>query len=349
MASHKLLAGTASAVFAACTTGGHLARLPDAREIRAGAPAPYHVVLAPLELADDVQLATTEGLGLRSDVVQLRAALLTYLEELRAASVVGAVDGDVLDAAAVAGADLLLQPRLVATEFAYASANTDGFVSTLLWLVTWAGGLFVSDSDYDARLRIDWQVVNPVSGQVLATLPGSMRSYPLRWLERNELLSWPGLQTLVMPPLLTSDDPELTSERLTELAIGNAACDVARFLKQRMGGEERELCGELRLEAPQNNDEVSATCRLRGGFVANDLVTRIDLVVNGEIIGRWDADALPDRTEQQVGARTYRVPLPDAELHMRPGRNTVALTFVSGGRRSSRTLVLNASLNGARP
>ena len=347
MASPNSFASAALLALAACATGGHLTRLPEAREIRAGAPAPYHVVLAPLQFSEDVQLTTATGLGVRSDTDRLRAALLADLQDLRAASVIDAVDGDVLDAAAIAGADLVLQPRLSATEFAYAGANTDGFLSTLLWLVTWAGGLFVSDSDYDATLRVDWEIVNPISGQLLATLPGTARSYPLGWFERNELLSWSGLQTLVVPPVLTSDDPERTSARLAELAIGNAACDVARFLKARMDGDERELCGELRLEAPQNGDQVAATCRLRGSFVANDLVTRVDLTVNGQAVGRWNDETLPERTEQQIGARTYRVPLPDAELHLRPGKNTVALTFVAGGRRSSRTLVLDVPSDGA--
>ncbi|MEZ5964395.1 MAG: hypothetical protein R3F56_11165 [Planctomycetota bacterium] len=330
----------------ACATGSHLDRLPDARELRASEPAPFLVAIGPLRLDEAVDRDAATG-PLSAD--SLQETLVADLRDLRAASSIAAVVGDDLAAANAIEADLLLRPRLATLQFDYRGSTTEGLLSSLLWITTWVGGLFVPDSEYEARLRVDWDVVNPHNGQVITSLAGSSRSHRLDFFDRNPLLSLGCLQTLLIPPVFTSDDADRTKATLSALAIGHAASEVTRFLKAGLAGEERELLGQLRLDAPHNGEVVASGHPLRGALLAHEQIVELALLVNGEPLVELDAATLPTPSRQQVGTRTYRVPLPETPLPLRPGRNLVVIEYVTGGRRSSRTLSLECPTEEGQP
>ncbi|MCR9244879.1 MAG: hypothetical protein NXI31_07595 [bacterium] len=321
----------------ACATGSPVDRLPETRDLRSAEPAPFRIAVTPLDVREGITLASAGQAEVAWDRERVRATLVEDLEELRAASVIEAVDGDGFDA----GADLVLRPRLSGAEFAYLGSTSDGWLSSLLWITTWVGGLFVADSDYEAGVQIDWEVVNPHSGQTIANLAGNPRSMRLGFFDRNDLWSLGTLQSLVVPPVFTVDDGDRTTQTLFALGVAHSAGEMTRFLKTGMNGEERELVGELRLEFPRNGGRVAATCRMRGAVLAHGLVTELAMFLNGETVALLGPDELPPRSRQQVGARTFRVELPDAEIALAAGRNQVSVEFVTGGRRTSRTVVLH--------
>ncbi len=326
-------------LLAGCATGSFVDRLASASDLRAASPAPFRVAVAPLQIAPELDLAAATALGDELTAAGLHTALMADLRTLRAASVVTAVGGDDLAEAEAAGADLLLRPRLVAANFAFQGGSTDGLLSSLLWLTTWIGGLFVADSDYLAGLEIDWQVVNPHNGQAIADLDGTVRNVRLGFFDRNDAASFGTLQSLLIPPPLTADGDAATARSLTAAAVAHAAGELAGYLKSGLAGDERELLGELRIEAPTNGARVAEAFTLRGVVVAHELIGALVVLVDDVVAVELDATTLPPRSQQQVGARTFRVPLPELQLTAHPGENRIVIEYVAGGRRSSRTIV----------
>lgn len=329
-------------LLAACAGTHPLDRLPETRALRAVSPAPFHVVVAPLRIGPGTDLASG-AFGAPLTDADLLETLLANLRALRAASLVTPVPSADLATANEHGADLLLLPTLSALRFEYEGGTAEGLLSSLLWATTWIGGLFVADARYEARLCIDWEIVNPHNGQTVTSLSGSTTSHRLAFVDRNPLFSLGGLQSLFIPPIFTSDDRPRTAALLTDIALAHSAIELTAFLKNGFGGDERELLGELRLESPRNGETIRPGTTLRGALVTGDLVTELRMSVDDAAVAELGASFLPPRSRQQVGATTYRVPLPDVALPIRAGENRIQLEFVAGGRRHSRTLVLDGT------
>lgn len=330
----------------ACASGDFVDRLPRSSDLRAAPPAAFTVAVAPLRLATGLDLAASTALGSELTTAGLHAALVADLQALRAASAVVAVGERDLEDAEAARADLLLRPRLVDATIAYEGASGDGLLSSLLWITTWVGGLFVADSDYVGGLEIDWQVVNPHNGQTIADLDGTVSSFRLSFVERNAFLGLHTLQSLLIPPPLTSDDAVTTARSIVGLSCAHAAGELTAYLKAGFDGDERDLLGELRLESPKNGAALVGGTSLRGALLARDLVTELAVLVDGRVVRELDATQLPPRSQQQVGASTFRVPLPELELTPRAATLHIVVEYVAGGRRSSRTVVCAADVAG---
>lgn len=333
-------------LLAGCATGDFVDRNAATSDLRAASPAPFRVAVAPLQVVPELDLAKATALGGELTAQRLHDALLADLRTLRAASVVTAVGGDDLAEAEAAGADLLLRPKLVGADFQFQGGSTDGLLSSLLWLTTWVGGLFIADSDYLAGLEIDWQIVNPHNGQAIADLGGTVRTVRLGFFDRNDVASLGTLQSLLIPPPLTADGDAATARSLTAAAVAHAAGELTGYLKSGLAGDERELLGELRVEAPVNGGVVADAFTLRGALVAHELIGELAVLVDDTVAVELDATGLPPRSQQQVGARTFRVPLPELQLTAHPGANRIVVEYVAGGRRSSRTIVCYGSDQG---
>ena len=327
-----------SSLLAGCASGDFYSRLDVAKEVRALEPAPYRVALAPPTLGEEVSGAALQAL----DRDTLQQELREGLERLGCASDLVCLDSADVAAADEARADILLCPRLTAVRFGHEGATAQGLLSTMLWAVTWIGGLFVPDNAYIAGVQIDWRLVNPHNGQPVATLPGRMRSCRLAFTDRNPWVSWGTIQSVVLPPVFTSDDPRALEESLAAAGLAFAAVDASAYLKSGLAGEERELLGELRIESPRNGATLKSDTKLRAELVAHEALSELVLVVGEEVVSRQTVEDLPSRGQQQVGARTFQVALPEIQLRPADGDVRVVVEFVAGGRRSSRTLIYHS-------
>lgn len=328
-----------------CASSGSGRLAHDARQLRDLDPAPYRVAIARAEVSD--RLASRMGGGNGSLPLALSAnsiskALARDLRRLDAATeIVELEEGDDLALADAARADLLLRPRVTDFDLGYDGVTDNAWLSGLLWITTWIGGLVIADTDYDARLRIEWDVVNPHTERRVATVSSMSDATSLAFLDRHDFISWGTLSSVIVPPFLTGDDVEATSETLSHYALGQVAARCTAFLKSGLDGDERELLGRCRIESPRNGERVAETVSLRGAIVARDLVTEVAVFVNDDPEPRvWlDSNRLPSRAQQQIGS-LFEVPLSDVRLRLGSGENHVAIEFVVAGRRSSRTIRL---------
>lgn len=128
-----------------------------------------------------------------------------------------------------------------------------------LWLTTWIGGLLVPDSSY----RLDWNAgyrLEPTSMSAAAALdqPIQSREVVLSFFERNDLVSGPTLQSLVLPPFWTTDQTDKTNAALERAAMRAAALELATFLKQDFEGAANAtwLCS-VDVKQPRNGQRVT--------------------------------------------------------------------------------------------
>jgi hypothetical protein len=97
--------------------------------------------------------------------------------------------------------------------------------------MTWMGAFFVEDTRYEAILKLELDLVGPDGSSVIVKdLPLDSRSLALTFWERNPLLSWGTVQTLVVPPFWTSDDEDRTYESLTRRSLTVVAAKLKRYL-----------------------------------------------------------------------------------------------------------------------
>lgn len=342
----RLLATAAlAALLSACQATDPAFLTAEGRLVRDVDPIPFRVAVAPLTLASGVTLQQPDASGLQFCLDQgaLRSRLVAELRTQRTATEILEVGEPSLEAAKTARADLLLRPRVTAVRIAHLGSSKDQLLSSFLWLTTWVGGMFVADSTYDARLEIEWDIVNPFDNRSVDRVVASSEQVDLTWWQRNAFLSLPLIQTLVLPPVLTSDSDARTSESLTEVASSRVAARLACYLKAGFGREARDVLGELRIDAPRNGTAIGTDSRLRARIVARGPVTAINVYVNEKPVLVLSGKQIAPAVEQSRGS-TFQLGI-DHPLELRAGPNLVAIEFAVRGSFTSRTLVVQGPQN----
>ncbi len=341
----RLATGLLLAMLPACQSIDPAFLTSEGRLVSDVDPIPFRVAVAPLKIDNAIDLQKMDDSGLRFtfDRGQLQARLIEDLRAVRTATEVFAVGESALEDAKAARADLLLRPRLTAVRIAPEGTSTDQLLSSFLWLTTWVGGMFVSDSTYDARLEIEWDIVNPFDNRNIDNVLASSQQVDLSWWKRNDLISIPLVQTLILPPFLTTDDDETTSRSLSEIASARVAARLAGYLKSGFGREAREVVGELRVDSPRNGAVVDGTARLRGKIVARGPITAINIYVNEQPVVVLSGEDIAPAVEQTRGS-TFQLPI-SQQLDLREGKNQIAIEFAVRGNYTSRTLIVHYSGN----
>lgn len=328
----------------ACATGDGMFYTAEGRHLRDTERAPFRVAVTPVAVRDAVMPSMQgegESLPLAVSLDELQQLLVADLRALNAATQVFAVAGADATAAVRAAegrADLVLRPRLTQCKLQHVGTSGNWLLSSVLWITTWVGGLAIDDSEYEARLQIEWDVINPYTEQRIATLSTVSGQADLTYLDRHSLLSLRTLQTVVLPPFLTFDSETGSSAALTERATSRIAAGLTSYLKGELGGDERDLIGRCRIENPRNGATVGTELRLEGTITAARLINKVSVWLNGSeqpVATLTDADLRPDR--QAIGS-LFEVRLPNAAIGLRPGRNEVVIEFEVDRRLTSRTL-----------
>lgn len=298
------------------------------------APAPLTIAIGPIA---DPEAKPSEGdLRFVSDGEALRRQLIEHLVDLRAASqIVEAADGA---AANEARADVFISPTPDGSvSISHRGTNGRWWSSGGLWLVTWFGGLLVEASTYDTNLRFKCSL-NELKTSMSTEFPAASGPVDLSFLDRNSLLSWSGLQSLILPPFWTSDQSDSTSAELTGRATRAAAARIAEFLKLDFPHRSiAEGLGELVDLRPSNGSTVAfADIELSGKVVAKQEFSEAFLSV-----GDGPFERIVLRPTMEIATKLYSAPLgfivPASRLESgKP--NFVRITVAIGGELLSRTL-----------
>ncbi len=350
MRQHRqnLLVTALGLLLAACSSSGAEYYAPDGRHLRDAEPAPYRIAVSEFSLRDHVMPAVqgeNGSLPLAFSVDEMRDRLVEDMHQLNAASAVFAVDGESDVAQAVgAGADLLLRPRVTAFHVSHDGASGNWLLSTSLWLFTWIGGLLVDDSNYQAQLQVEWEIVNtaPADEHRITRISTSSSQEDLAFWDRHSVVSAGTLQTFILPPVITFDSDSATSEALCDRAVTHVAAQITQYLKSGLDGQDQNLIGRCRIDNPRNGATVTDPVTLDGVISARDRITSLTVAVNDETVVQRDGDEMPSRLRQKIG-NVFEVDLPEVPLALRDGDNVVAIAFEVDGVRSSRTLMLRRS------
>ncbi|MFK7740380.1 MAG: hypothetical protein AB8H80_08645 [Planctomycetota bacterium] len=223
----------------------------DLDELRDQPPVPM-VVLVQWD-ADESPMHIRYG----EETVEVPAEELTELlaQELRALDT-GSMIGTKRDLRAIAP-DLTLTMRQE-EPIVCSHEGTSGFLASGgLWLVTWVGGLLVEDSAYRVAMNASCTFANSEDNRAERSITGDV--VELSFFDRNDLVSWPGLQSLVLPPFWTSDQTETTIDALKRSAMRIAARKIANDLK--VGFDERYQnqlrCAVEMVQPARNKSEVT--------------------------------------------------------------------------------------------
>lgn len=294
-------------LIAGIVAGFGCASTDTAEEVKEAPRIPYRIAIAPFE--------ATPGQTADWTAHDLQLRLVDRLRELDCASEVYPLKaGEDVDA------DLLVKPRLTeAFQYQYSEATGGAVASSLLWLGTWVGGLFVDDSSYESRLAVDFDIEMVRDNSRLQSVQiQQMDPVDVDFLERNDFLSWPMVQSWIIPPFLTSDDPRVLGNSLLGHKLDQVGADLARDLKFDFEKRELERCATIRFDSPAS------------GEVAGDV--ELDFTVrSGSSI-----DAIEIQRDQQPTIRVYpRVTPNEGEVEELDGARAVRVRFtlqdVGGG------------------
>lgn len=282
-------------LLAACATGDNSSVL---RELP---PAPLVVVI-------DCEVPAGSGdpqLAFRATAAEMQSLLVQELRALDASSRVVTRSELGNDRADVA---IKLVPRGPIRFEHKATASYLGAGG--LWLVSWIGGLLVPDSTYTVRMDATCRYA-PAGDEAeyfeRAIVGGEV---DLSFFERNDLISLPTLQSLLLPPFWTSDQSDKTSDALTRSSMQLVARRIATELKQDFErlAEVEFLCS-VRVQTPRNGQSVvsrTIPITLTAISQASDPVSRVTASVNGGqaqplelVLGRDGASRVEARGELQ--------------------------------------------------
>jgi hypothetical protein len=179
-----------------------------------------------------------------------------------------------------------------------------------LWLVSWIGGLLVPDSTYTVRMDASCRYAQAGDENQYFEREVAGGEVDLSFFERNDLISLPALQSLVLPPFWTTDQSDKTSAALTRSSMQLVARRIATELKQDFErlAEVEFLCS-VRVQTPRNGQSVSSRTMpitLTAVSQASDPVSRVTASVNGGapqtlelVLGRDGASKVEARGELQ--------------------------------------------------
>jgi hypothetical protein len=200
--------------------------------------------------------------------------------------------------------------------------------------------LFVEDLTYDARMTYDFEVVDPHTGEVIATIPASSDRMDTALVDRHKGVSGGTALSLICPPFWVYDNKSETSEYLSQRMCERVTGQLTRYFKERFVREHRTALGELRLMSPRNQSDVGPEARVRGKVIATEPITELALYLNEAkepFLDRTEGD-LPSEADQRRGA-TCQVSF-DQRVDLQPGRNRISVEFRIAGRLSTRTIVV---------
>ena len=324
------------AAVAGCASAPREAQEKGASTVRALEPAACQLAVTvskgPEPRSGDGNLRFTK------DAVALRDAVVLQLISLNTASSVIAV-ADAKEAVA-RDADVLVDLAVTAAGAPSHKGMSSGWWSSgLLWVVTWIGGLLTHDSTYQTNLALNVRFI-PVGEEDIGDIRRlSTDSGPvdLSYWERNTVASWRFLQSLVLPPFWTTDDPELTSQALTDRATMAASVEVADYVKRRLEEDSRDKLGRLILKQPAMTGAAVEGTHTVLEFAIESVQAPVGVLTitpNGK-----------ERTSIEA-TRTYEggiytcacVP---QRIELQPGANTVRIKANIGDKRFARTLVIH--------
>jgi hypothetical protein len=274
---------------------------------------------------------TKDAVGLRDAVVNQLASLNT------ASSVIGVADA--ADAQRQK-ADVLLDLSVSnSSSPSHRGLSSGWWSSGLLWLVTWIGGLITDDSTYETNLAMTGRLLLVGSEGVgdIGTVPTESGTVDLTYWDRNTVASLRFLQCLFIPPFWTTDDPELTSQALSDRATMLASVRFADYVKRSLERGSGDKLARFTLKQPGTNGaRVSgATAMLAFSIESRASVANLRLTVNGEteipLEGDNKKNAL-DRHTCDVAPR---------RIELQPGINNVRIQAVIGGSPFARTVLIH--------
>lgn len=226
---------------AACATG------ENSSALRQLPPAPFVVAVETVAPA-----ATKEGMGFAATSAEMQSMLAEELRALDASS-------RVLQAGEPGAKEADLSVRVVPQgSIDFEHAGTANFLGAGgLWLITWFGGLLVPDSTYTVRMQGTCTFKPAGGSEKTKLLKLTSDEVDLSFFERNDLFSFPGLQSLVLPPFWTSDQSTKTCQSLSRSSMRLAARQIATELKQNFElRADRDLDCSLRAENLTNGQQV---------------------------------------------------------------------------------------------
>ena len=309
-------------------------------------PAPYRVAIAPIAVAPESNAVAPDakwGLS-SSDPEQLRELFLRAAGELDLASDVlvlpDPTDQGWLQQHQV---DLVIQPRITECKFDYGGNERLG-ASLGLWITTWICSLWVEDSRYATGLVMECAFADPnAQGGAVPSIALKSEDTALTFWERNKAFSLGFFTTMILPPFLTSDNRELSSQSLTEHSFQHNAAELKKALLDHYTDSPDAIRVEIR--SPRNGtavegDQVELDYTLYGTSPFG-----ITYYLNGVAVPpaqQHEEPAPPDEVDTSRPAGVDAVHCTATLNGLLSGKQDLLRLLVTDydGRRTSRTLVL---------
>ena len=296
--------------------------LTDAREggpIAQASPAAYRIAVLPVEV-DASARKTGEIDQLGFDGSAVTAQLVEALQAVRAASQVVAVSEG---AYSPGDFDLVFEPRLTRQEWQYdRTLNGRAALSSLAWLGSWIGGLFVDDKRYDTDLSIECSLKNFDEERFANPDPFDSGAVNLTFLDRNKKFGGFTLLSLIAPPFLVGSNEAKTSESLQERSMLQVATAWKNYLRWDHT-DDQGLSYTLTNVEPANGSAADGSVNFAGTIRTSAQVEVLTLAVNGQplVPGAF--------TMESSGARENRIEARNVPLV--PGDNFLSLWITVGG------------------
>ncbi len=205
--------------------------MTDARgggPIAQASPAAYRIAVLPVEF--DASARGAAGLDrLGFDGPAVTTQLVEALQEVRAASQVVAVSEG---SYSVGDFDLVFEPRLIRQGWQYdRTLKGRAALSSLAWLGSWVGGLFVDDKRYSTDLSIECALKSFDEERFANPDPFDSGAVNLTFLDRNKKLGGFTLLSLIAPPFLLGSSASKTSDSLQERSMLQVATEWKNYLR----------------------------------------------------------------------------------------------------------------------
>ncbi|MBI4601249.1 MAG: hypothetical protein HY721_04730, partial [Planctomycetes bacterium] len=156
--------GLAAGLLAGCRTTDPLLLAEGGVHFRDLEAAAYRIAVAPFEVDPSLEPAS---LGAAAPE-RLHEALAAALADVEAGSDIVPLSTRSSFDAYAAKADILVLPRLEQASFGPAPDSGKVLVSSLLWLTTWIGSLWVEDRSYETGVVVSYDLVDPHTGAPVA-------------------------------------------------------------------------------------------------------------------------------------------------------------------------------------